>query len=117
MTKRRMIFASVVIVFVAFAYFGWKVTARGAYESAEYTVLESDSPFETREYPDLVMATTTMQFESQGDDGSFMRLFQYISGDNIDEQQVAMTIPVRCKAQLPRRSFHPLGKPPGCYPG
>jgi hypothetical protein len=35
-----------------------------------------------------------MQLESQGDDGSFMRLFRYISGANDNEQKVAMTIPV-----------------------
>ena len=84
----------VVAVVVALAYFGWKLTARGAYESAAYTVLESDGPFETREYPDLMMATTGMLLETRGDDGSFMRLFRYIGGANEDEQKVAMTTPV-----------------------
>ena len=81
---------------IAFAvvFFGWKITARSAYESAEYTVVESDSPFEIREYPDLLMATTNMKFKSQGNDGSFMRLFRYISGANDTEQKVAMTTPV-----------------------
>ena len=71
-----MIYASVVAVVavVVLTYFGWKLTARSAYESAEYTVLDSAGPFETREYPDLMMATTNTQFESQGDDGSFMLL-------------------------------------------
>jgi hypothetical protein len=94
MPIKGMIYLCIVTVVVVLAYFGWKLTARSAYESAEYTVLESDSPFETREYPDLMMATTNMQFESQGDDGSFMRLFRYISGANNNEQKVAMTIPV-----------------------
>ena len=94
MAVRRIIYLIVVAIVIALAYFGWKFTARSAYESAEYTVLESDSPFETREYPDLMMATTNMQFESQGNDGSFMRLFQYISGANEHEQKVAMTTPV-----------------------
>ena len=84
----------VVAVVVVLAYFGWKLTARGAYESAAYTVLESDGPFETREYPDLMMATTGMQLETQGDDGSFMRLFRYIGGANEHEHKVAMTTPV-----------------------
>ncbi len=67
-----MIYASVVAVVavVALTYFGWKLTARSAYESAEYTVLDSAGPFETREYPDLMMATTNTQFESQGDEGT-----------------------------------------------
>lgn len=89
-----MIYVSLGAIIVALAYFGWKLTARSAYESAEYTVLESDRAFETREYPDLMMATTNTQFESQGDDGSFMRLFRYISGENEEERKVAMTTPV-----------------------
>jgi hypothetical protein len=94
MTVKKMIYLGVATVVIALVYLGWKLTARSAYESAEYAVLESHSPFETREYPDLMMATTNMQFESQGDDGSFMRLFQYISGGNDPEQKVAMTTPV-----------------------
>ena len=94
MTVRRIIYLIVGATLIALVYVGWRLTARSAYESAEYTVLESDSPFETREYPDLMMATTNMQSESQGKDGSFMRLFQYISGANEHEQKVAMTTPV-----------------------
>ena len=94
MSGKRWILLCVATILIVLAYFGWKLTARNAYESAEYTLLESDRPFEIRQYPDLMMATTNMQFESQGDDGSFMRLFQYISGANEDEQKVAMTTPV-----------------------
>ncbi len=94
MTKKRMIYAGVAAVIVALAYFGWKLTARGAYESATYTALESDGPFEIREYEDLMMVTTRMRFESQGNDGSFTRLFRYISGANDDQQKVSMTTPV-----------------------
>ena len=89
-----MIYLFVACTVGALAYLGWKLTARSAYESAEYTLLDSDSPFETRRYPDLLMATTNMKFESQGGDGSFTRLFQYIRGANDDEQKVAMTTPV-----------------------
>ena len=89
-----MIYLFVACAVGALAYLGWKLTARSAYESAEYTLLDSDSPFETRRYPDLLMATTNMKFESQGGDGSFTRLFQYIRGANDDEQNVAMTTPV-----------------------
>ncbi len=94
MNTEKMFFAGIAMVFIGLAYFGWKLTARSAYESAEYTILESDGQFETRKYPDLMLATTNMQFESQGDDGSFMRLFRYISGANDEEQKVEMTTPV-----------------------
>ena len=89
-----MIYVSLAVVVAAVTYFGWKVTARGAYESAEYTVFETDGVFEIREYPSLMMATTNMQIEVQGDNGSFMRLFRYISGENEADQKVAMTTPV-----------------------
>ena len=75
-------------------YFAWKLTSRDAYESAIYTVIRKQGAFEIREYPELLMATTSTQFESQGGDGSFMRLFGYISGANADGQKVAMTTPV-----------------------
>ena len=57
-------------------------------------MLEFDGSFEIREYPSLMMATTNTQFAAQGDDGSFMRLFRYISGANDAAQEVAMTTPV-----------------------
>ncbi len=73
---------------------GWKMTSRNAYESADYTVLESDGPIELRDYPDLMIASTKMSGSIQGDDGSFGRLFQYITGANEDRQKIAMTTPV-----------------------
>lgn len=89
-----MIYLSIAIVIGLIAFFGWKATARAAYESAKYTVIETDGPCEIREYPDLLLATTSMRFAAQGEDGSFMRLFRYISGANDAEQKVAMTTPV-----------------------
>jgi len=89
-----MIYLFVACAVGALAYLGWKLTARIAYASTAYTLLDSDNPFETRRYPDLLMATTNMKFESQGGDGSSKRLFQYIRGAKDDEQKVAMTTPV-----------------------
>ena len=77
-----MAYLLVAMIVVVIAYFGWKMTSRSAYESAEYNVLESDGSFEVREYPDLMLVTTTSKFQSQGNDGSFGRLFRYISGGN-----------------------------------
>ena len=81
------------------AYFGWTLTSRSAYESAAYSVIQSDAMFEVREYPDLLMATTEMRFSTQGNDGSFSRLFSYISGANENNQKVAMTTPVFMDAE------------------
>ena len=75
-------------------WFGWVMTSRSGYESATYKVVESDGSFEVREYPDLMLVTTRAKFASQGNDGSFGRLFRYISGANDSNSKIAMTTPV-----------------------
>lgn len=77
---------------------GWQVAKSNAYESAKYTVVESEKPFEIREYPELMLAATKMGTAAERDRGSFMRLFRYISGDNGSDQKVAMTTPVFMEA-------------------
>jgi DNA gyrase inhibitor GyrI len=89
-----MFYAALAVALLVFGSFAWTLTARAAYESAEYKVIERDGEFELREYPDLMLASTNMRPDSQGNDGSFMRLFRYISGGNDGEQKVAMTTPV-----------------------
>lgn len=90
---------SLCLAVVAVIVFGWKIATSHAYESAEYTVVEKDNQFEIREYPELVLAATKMSTESRRSDGSFMRLFRYISGDNDSQQKVAMTTPVFMEAE------------------
>lgn len=63
---------------------------RAGYASAPYRVERSDGRFEVRVYPDLTFVETPMQ----GEDGSFMRLFHYISGQNAAYEKIAMTTPV-----------------------
>jgi len=94
MARKKMIHLFVATIVVALVYTGWKTTARSAYESADYVTISTDGAFEIREYPDLMLATTQMRFKSRREDGSFMRLFRYISGANGNEQKVAMTTPV-----------------------
>ncbi len=89
-----MIYLIVASIVLAIGWLGWKMTSRSSYESAEYQIVESDGSFEVREYPDLMLVTTPMEFQSQGNDGSFGRLFQYISGENESSRKVAMTTPV-----------------------
>ncbi len=94
MVRRKQMYYILAGVVLAVVLVSWKFTARSGYETAAYTVLKTENPFEVREYPDLMLAATTMPLESQGGDGSFMRLFQYISGKNADKRKVAMTTPV-----------------------
>lgn len=89
-----MVYLSVIAGVAVIGTLGWNFTARAAYESAEYEVVEADGKFEIRKYPDLMLASTTTEIDSRGRDGSFMRLFKYISGANDSQQKIAMTTPV-----------------------
>jgi hypothetical protein len=80
--------------FFAANIFAWNFLIPEGYETAEYRVVESEGRFEVREYPELMLAATTTQLDEQGRDGSFMKLFRYISGANESRQKISMTTPV-----------------------
>lgn len=99
MMRRRMVYFASVAVLVVIGVFVLNRTTRAGYESAQYTVVESDGSFEVRQYPDLILVATTTRIDAQdndagGRDGSFMKLFRYISGANQSEQKISMTTPV-----------------------
>ncbi len=98
--KRAMIYVAGSIGVALAGTFALAMATRVGYESAEYKVIVSDGAFEIREYPDLVLVATDSKMDSQGRDGSFMRLFQYISGANEAEQKIAMTTPVFMEGEL-----------------
>lgn len=66
--------------------------AKAKYESPEYKVVESSGAFEIRAYPSLTLASTPMS--NRGADGSFMKLFRFISGKNDRAEKISMTTPV-----------------------
>ncbi|MCA9139334.1 MAG: heme-binding protein [Planctomycetales bacterium] len=98
--KRAMIYFAGFLGVALVGTFALAMSTRAGYESAEYKVIESDGSFEVREYPDLMLVATDSEMDSQGRDGSFMRLFQYISGANEDEQKIAMTTPVFMEGEI-----------------
>ena len=69
-------------------------TTRAGYESAPYKVVRADGRFELRDYPALSVVETPMAASGNSDDGSFMRLFRFITGANEAKQKIAMTTPV-----------------------
>jgi len=69
-------------------------TSRAGYESAPYKVVRKDGRFELRDYPRLRVVETDMVARGDSGNGSFGRLFGYISGRNATEQKIAMTTPV-----------------------
>ena len=68
--------------------------SRAGYASAPYQVRRSDGRFELRDYPALTVVETTMHHPARDADGSFRRLFGFITGGNEAKQKIAMTTPV-----------------------
>jgi len=57
-------------------------------------VVRKSGSFEVRDYAALTLVSTPMDKSNPENDGSFMRLFRYISGSNEATQKIAMTTPV-----------------------
>ncbi len=72
---------------------------RAGYRSPKYTVKERLGRVEVREYPELLLAQTQTRRELEGKDGSFMRLFRFITKGNTAAQPIPMTTPVLYRGQ------------------
>lgn len=83
----------VLLVGAGLIFVGCQAT-RSGYESAPYKVVRADGKFELRDYPSLAVVETPMSASGNSDDGSFMRLFRFITGANETKQKIAMTTPV-----------------------
>ena len=60
-----------------------------AYEEANYEVVKENKEYEIRKYSDrLVIETNSI------DGNGFRKLFNYISGNNEESQEIKMTVPV-----------------------
>lgn len=90
--KRMWMWILMLVVGAGLLVAGCQAT-RAGYESAPYQVVRSDGKFELRDYPALTVVETPMA-GANGSDGSFMRLFRFISGGNEGKQKIAMTTPV-----------------------
>jgi hypothetical protein len=62
-----------------------------AYEEPSYRIVHQGDGFEIRKYEDRLAAQVS---SSEGQNGSFGLLFQYISGANTGSEKVSMTVPV-----------------------
>lgn len=79
-----------------------------AIEEANYDVLHKDGNYEIRAYaPSIVVETViTEDFEEAGDK-AFRKLFNYISGDNVAREKIAMTAPVAQEKRSEKISMTP----------
>lgn len=69
-----------------------------ALEKPKYTVLHAEGKIEYRFYESYVVAETTVTDKNsygRAATNGFMRLFDYISGENISKTSIAMTAPVQ----------------------
>lgn len=73
---------------------GCAVFGESNVEVAPYDVIErvEAQNIEVRNYPRMVLVSTAMDGDRRN--GAFRRLFNYISGDNVSSEKVAMTAPV-----------------------
>lgn len=84
---------------------------RAGYKSPKHAVLErlavreSRDRVEIREYPVLVLAQTPTRKEVEGRDGSFMRLFRFITKGNASAQAIPMTTPVLYRGEGPSEAM------------
>ena len=60
-----------------------------AYEEANYEVVKENQEYEIRKYSDRLVIETN-SIEGNG----FRKLFNYISGNNEESQEIKMTVPV-----------------------
>ena len=71
--------------------FGLIITSKGmAYEEASYEVVKKNEIYEIRKYSDRLAIET--EISNQGN--SFRKLFNYISGNNENNEEIKMTTPV-----------------------
>jgi DNA gyrase inhibitor GyrI len=85
-----LLFLAAIVVLAVAAF----RTSRAAYESAPYQIVRSDGKFEVRDYPALTVIETPMARAGTSVDGSFMRLFRFITGQNEAKEKIPMTTPV-----------------------
>ena len=71
--------------------FGLIIPSKGmAYEEANYEIVKKNKIYEVRKYSDRLVIET--EISNQG--SSFRKLFNYISGNNEDNEEIKMTTPV-----------------------
>lgn len=92
-TRTMVLVSGVALAAILLAAGGCQAT-RAGYETAPYRVIRSEGAFQLRDYPALQWVETPMGTEGKDSDGSFGRLFRFITGGNEARQKIAMTTPV-----------------------
>merc|ERR1712011_8077 len=74
----------------------------GDIEQVPYTVIQEFDGYEMRRYPSVnwVCSEATYKMGRDSENNMFMKLFRYISGANVEQEKVDMTIPVLTKMKM-----------------
>ena len=86
--KNYLFIISAVLFLVGCSVFG-----KSDVKIAPYDVLEKDEQFEVRHYKSMILVTTPMTSLNKKK-SPFYKLFNYISGENEQKREIAMTAPV-----------------------
>ena len=78
------------ISFIVYLFFLFPYSITMANEEAPYNIVHKNDIYEIRRYSDRL----AVQVINKGDNKSFRKLFNYISGSNNTSEKIAMTIPV-----------------------
>jgi len=78
---------------MSFCLFACSIFGYSGVEIAPYKIITENNKYQVRHYDNLTLVSTSMP--ESGDEGAaFGKLFDYISGDNKQKQDIAMTAPV-----------------------
>ena len=84
-----LVLLALVTLWTLWGYFGSRV------EQADYTVTKQMSDYEIREYPEHIVAQTTVSGTSRNSmGGGFGIVAGYIFGGNTKKESISMTAPV-----------------------
>ena len=77
--------------FLSIVFLGLIITSNSmSYEEANYEVVKKNEVYEIRKYSDRLAIETDISNEGN----SFRKLFNYISGNNVKNEEIKMTTPV-----------------------
>lgn len=91
----RTVVTTVIILGILVAGFVWWQMTSGKANEPAFTVLSKDQSIEIREYPPLIVAQVEVKGERyQAINAGFRILADYIFGNNVGQEKIAMTAPV-----------------------
>ena len=103
MKRKKLSILIAIALPVGLAIFWLISTSRAATETADYKLIRKDGGVEIRDYPTLTVATAQMSGDDM--DGSFGKLFRFITGTNAQSEKISMTTPVLIDTTKDKRTM------------